>query len=92
MHLRQRPTGRPWEPADRKTVVDHNDDNFKARVSDVVTRFGEVAITQPGNGAAARKVQQEMQHIAYAAGYSKNWQTTVVEDPLYIRGRPKQGL
>ena len=92
MKSRQRPTGRPWELADRRIIVDHDDADFTARVVEVLTGFGEVAITKTGSKAADRRIQQIMQRSAYAAGYSQNWETTIVEDPDYIRGRVQRGV
>ena len=67
--------------------MDHADFDFAAKVVSVLSRFGEVAITRTGTKAADRRTQQIVQHIAYAAGYSRNWETTIVKDPHHIRGR-----
>ena len=81
---------RVWKPVDKRTVVDHDDADFKTRVSDIVMKYGEVAISHPRDRAVARKVQQSIQHIVYAAGYSKNWETTVMDDPTTCLADPKE--
>lgn len=79
LNSRQRLTGRPWDPANRQTIVDNDDSDLTTKAVDVLSQFGEVARTKTGRRAADRKIQQTVQHIAYAAGYSQNWETTIVK-------------
>jgi len=80
---------RTWGTPDPAIIVDHDDPRFDARVSEVVARHGEIAVTYPANREDARRLQQRVQHLAYKAGYNRNFVSTVVDDTDYVRGEPR---
>lgn len=80
---------RTWATPDPATIVDHGDAHLNARVSEVVARHGEIAVTYPASQQDARRLQRRVQKLAYDAGYRFNWVSTIVDDPDYLRGEAR---